>query len=41
VLKSIRLYGALHRFIPARAAHMGATIAEIPVSHHPLSHYQE
>ena len=33
VTKNIRLYGELHRFIPAVASWMGVTIAEIPVTH--------
>lgn len=35
VFKHIRLYGEMHRFIPAYAALAGATIAEIEVTHHP------
>ncbi|MEW6186766.1 MAG: glycosyltransferase family 2 protein [Thermodesulfobacteriota bacterium] len=33
VVKNIRLYGELHRFIPAVASWMGVTISEIPVNH--------
>ena len=33
VTKNIRLYGELHRFIPAVASWMGVTIAEISVNH--------
>ena len=33
VVKNIRLYGELHRFIPAVASWMGVTIAEMPVNH--------
>lgn len=33
VVKNVRLYGELHRFIPAVASWMGVTIAEIPVNH--------
>jgi glycosyltransferase involved in cell wall biosynthesis len=33
VAKGIRLYGEMHRFIPALAAQMGARIAEVPVNH--------
>jgi glycosyltransferase involved in cell wall biosynthesis len=33
VAKHLRLYGELHRFIPAVASWMGVTIAEIPVHH--------
>ena len=35
VLKGFRLYGEMHRFIPAYAGHVGAKITEIPVQHHP------
>ena len=35
VIRGIRLYGELHRFIPALASWMGVRIAEIPVHHHP------
>ncbi|MHB8621040.1 MAG: glycosyltransferase family 2 protein [Chloroflexota bacterium] len=35
VLDEIRLYGEMHRFIPAYAAMVGASIAELPVEHHP------
>jgi glycosyltransferase involved in cell wall biosynthesis len=35
VLADVRLYGELHRFIPALAHAAGARVAEIPVSHHP------
>ena len=33
--KELRLYGELHRFIPALAADMGATVVEVAVSHRP------
>ena len=33
VAKNIRLYGEMHRFIPAIASWIGVTIAEIPVNH--------
>lgn len=33
VAKGIKLYGEMHRFIPALAAEMGARIAEVPVNH--------
>lgn len=32
VVKGIRLYGELHRFIPALASWMGVTVAEVPVN---------
>ncbi len=35
VLQHIRLYGEMHRFIPAYAALAGASITEIEVVHHP------
>jgi len=34
VLHGFRLYGEMHRFIPALAAQVGARIAEVPVKHH-------
>ncbi|GCE12624.1 glycosyltransferase family 2 protein [Tengunoibacter tsumagoiensis] len=34
VFKHIRLYGEMHRFIPAYAALVGASITEIEVTHH-------
>jgi len=35
ILKNLKLYGEMHRFIPAYAAWLGIKIAEIPVKHHP------
>lgn len=35
VVRDLRLYGELHRFIPALAADVGARIVEVPVQHHP------
>jgi glycosyltransferase involved in cell wall biosynthesis len=35
VIAETRLYGEMHRFLPALAAQAGASIAEIPVHHHP------
>jgi glycosyltransferase involved in cell wall biosynthesis len=35
VLSNFRLYGEMHRFIPAYASSVGAKIAEVPVQHHP------
>lgn len=35
VVEEIRLYGELHRFIPALAAWRGFRVGEIPVAHHP------
>src|SRR4030042_6708295 len=34
ILKNIRLYGELHRFIPIYAQWIGARVTEIPVHHH-------
>lgn len=34
LVKRIRLYGELHRFIPVLAAEAGAKILEVPVRHH-------
>jgi len=43
VIKGVKLYGEMHRFIPIYASWMGARITEIPVAHHPrkfgTSHY--
>jgi len=35
VIRNVRLYGELHRFIPALASSMGVRLAEVKVSHHP------
>ena len=35
VIKSIKLYGDMHRFIPIYASWVGAKITDIPVKHHP------
>jgi glycosyltransferase involved in cell wall biosynthesis len=35
LVSKFRLYGEMHRFIPAIAAEVGAKIIEIPVKHHP------
>ncbi len=34
IVRDLKLYGELHRFIPALAAEVGATIIEVPVQHH-------
>lgn len=34
VIKDVRLYGEMHRFIPIYAAWQGARVTEIPVTHH-------
>ncbi|MFP4162760.1 MAG: glycosyltransferase family 2 protein [Chitinispirillaceae bacterium] len=43
VIKSVRIYGEMHRFIPIYASWMGAKVIQIPVSHsrreHGSSHY--
>ncbi len=33
VIRDLRLYGELHRFIPALASQVGGTVTEVPVSH--------
>ena len=38
VAKGLKLYGEMHRFIPALAGNMGARIAELPVTHHARKH---
>ena len=38
VVKELRLYGEMHRFIPALLGGNGARIAELPVEHHPRRH---
>jgi glycosyltransferase involved in cell wall biosynthesis len=38
VVKNIRLYGELHRFIPAIASWMGIQVAEVTVNHFPRRH---
>ncbi len=38
VIKNIKLYGEMHRFIPAIASNMGVTIAEVKVNHRPRRH---
>ena len=43
VIKDVRLYGEMHRFIPIYASWQGAAVIELPVTHHPRrfgrSHY--
>lgn len=36
--KGLKLYGDMHRFIPALAVDMGARLTEVPVTHHPRTH---
>jgi glycosyltransferase involved in cell wall biosynthesis len=38
VLKDVRLYGEMHRFIPIYASWQGAKITECPVNHYPREH---
>ena len=38
ILKDVRLYGEMHRFIPAYASWVGASITELEVVHHPRRH---
>jgi len=38
VVKNIKIYGEMHRFIPAIASMIGVAIAEIPVDHRPRLH---
>jgi glycosyltransferase involved in cell wall biosynthesis len=35
VIRNLRLYGEMHRFIPALASWVGGSLAEVPVSHQP------
>lgn len=38
ILEGFRLYGEMHRFIPAYAGSVGAKIVEVPVRHHARKH---
>ena len=38
VLKGVKLYGEMHRFIPIYASWEGGRVAEVPVAHHPRTH---
>jgi len=40
VVKNIRIYGEMHRFIPAYAAWLGIRVAEVQVKHHPRRYGQ-
>jgi len=40
VVKGLRLYGEMHRFIPAVASWMGVQLAEVPVNHRPRTRGQ-
>jgi glycosyltransferase involved in cell wall biosynthesis len=35
VLRDVRLYGEMHRFVPIYASWQGAQVTELPVTHHP------
>jgi len=38
IIKNIKLYGEMHRFIPVFAAWLGGRIVEVPVNHRPRIH---
>lgn len=38
VIKDVRLYGEMHRFVPIYATWQGARVTEMPVMHHPRIH---
>jgi glycosyltransferase involved in cell wall biosynthesis len=38
IVRETKLYGEMHRFLPALAHLVGASIAEIPVNHRPRAH---
>ncbi|MFN6037898.1 MAG: glycosyltransferase family 2 protein [Bacteroidota bacterium] len=38
VIKDVKLYGEMHRFIPVYANWMGGKVTEVPVTHHPRVH---
>jgi dolichol-phosphate mannosyltransferase len=38
VVRGVRLYGELHRFVPALAHYRGFRVAELPVNHRPREH---
>jgi glycosyltransferase involved in cell wall biosynthesis len=38
VVRGLRIYGELHRFIPVLAHHRGFRVAELPVNHRPREH---
>lgn len=40
VLKDVKLYGEMHRFIPIYASWQGARVTEVPVKHHPRTRGQ-
>lgn len=40
IIKGVKLYGEMHRFIPIHAAWQGARVTEVGVTHHPRIHGQ-
>ena len=38
VIKDVKLYGEMHRFIPIYASWQGGKVTEVPVTHHPRIH---
>ncbi len=38
IIKNVKLYGEMHRFIPIYASWQGARVAEVGVTHHPRVH---
>ncbi|MEW6328055.1 MAG: glycosyltransferase [Thermodesulfobacteriota bacterium] len=38
IIKNIKLYGEMHRFIPALASFLGIKVTELPVNHRPRVH---
>jgi glycosyltransferase involved in cell wall biosynthesis len=40
IIKDVKLYGEMHRFIPIHAAWQGARVTEVGVTHHPRIHGQ-
>jgi glycosyltransferase involved in cell wall biosynthesis len=40
IIKNVKLYGEMHRFIPIYASWRGASVAEVPVRHHPRTRGQ-
>jgi len=40
IIKGVKLYGEMHRFVPIYAAWQGAKVTEVGVTHHPRVHGQ-
>lgn len=38
IIKNVKLYGEMHRFIPALASFLGIKVTELPVNHRPRVH---